>query len=52
MAQCNRQYVECSGSFGREFDWVEGLLDQISLPVETLCCVLEQDTLSTALSTA
>ena len=37
-----------SGSVGSVRLGIEGLLVQISLPAESLCSVLEQDTLSTA----
>ena len=39
-------FVECSGSVDRALEW--GLLVQASPLVESLCCVLEQDTLSAA----
>ena len=40
-----------SSSVGRALDWgSKGLLVRDSLPAESLCCVLEQDTLSDALT--
>ena len=49
----SRTSAEHSGSVGRALDSrvrleIEGLLGRVSLPVESLCLVLEQDTLSTA----
>ena len=42
--------AELSGLVGRASDWgIEGLLARASPPVKSLCCVLEQDTLSAAL---
>ena len=40
-----------SDTVGKALDWgSNGLLDQVSSLAESLCCVLEQDTLSSALS--
>ena len=43
-------FEEHSGSFGRALDWgIERLLVGTSLTWVSLCCVIEQDTVSAAL---
>ena len=40
------EQAECSGSDGRVLDWGSRVASSSFSPVESMCCVLEQDTLS------